>query len=49
MAISFLQFQETTQVSLQNLEIQVSIMAKEISEIKAQRSGDEFEVTPLRA
>ena len=35
MVISSLQFQETTQASLQNLEIQMSLMAKEISEIKA--------------
>ena len=46
MAISSLQFQQTTQASLQNLEIQVSIMAKEISEIKAQMSGEELEVAP---
>ena len=46
MAISSLQFQETTQVSLQNLEIQMSLMAKEISEIKAQKSGEELEVAP---
>ena len=46
MAISSLQFQESTQVSLQNLEIQMSLMAREISEIKAQRSGEELEVAP---
>ena len=46
MAISSLQFQESTQVSLQNLEIQVNLMAKEISEIKAQKSGEELEVAP---
>ena len=46
MAISSLQFQQSTQVSLQNLEIQVNLMAKEISEIKAQRSGEELEVAP---
>ena len=46
MAISSLQFQETTQASLQNLEIQMSLMAKEISEIKVQRSGKELEVDP---
>ena len=46
MAISSLQFQETTQVSLQNLEIQMSLMAKEISEIKAQKSGEELEIGP---
>ena len=46
MAISSLQFQETTQASLQNLEIQMSLMAKEISEIKAQKSGEELEVAP---
>ena len=49
MTISSLQFQETTQVSLQNLEIQVNLMAREISEIKAQRSGEELEVVPPRA
>ena len=46
MAISSLQFQETTQASHQNLEIQMSLMAKEISEIKAQKSGEELEVAP---
>ena len=46
MAISSLQFQQSTQASLQNLKIQVSIMAIEISEIKAQRSGEELEVAP---
>ena len=46
MVISSLQFQQSTQVSLQNLEIQVNLMAKEISEIKAQRSGEELEVAP---
>ena len=46
MAISSLQFQETTQASLQNLEIQMSLMTKEISEIKAQRNGEELEVGP---
>ena len=46
MAISSLQFQETTQATLQNLEIQMSLMAKEISEIKAQRSGEKLEVDP---
>ena len=46
MAISSLQFQETTQVSLQNLEIQMSLMAKEICEIKSQKSGEELEVAP---
>ena len=45
-AISSLQFQQSTQASLQNLEIQVNLMAKEISEIKAQRSGEELEVAP---
>ena len=35
MAISSLQFQESTQVSLQNLEIQLSLMVNELSEIKA--------------
>ena len=46
MAISSLQFQETTQVSLQNLEIRMNLMAREISEIKAQMSGEELEVAP---
>ena len=46
MAVSSLQFQETTQVSCHNLEIQVSLMAKEISEIKSQRSGEKLEVAP---
>ena len=46
MVISSLQFQETTQASLQNLEIQMSLMANELSEIKAQRSGEELEVAP---
>ena len=49
MVISSLQFQETTQASLQNLEIQMSLMAKEISEIKAQKSGEVLEVAPPRA
>ena len=49
MAIYSLQFQENTQASLQNLEIQMSLMAKEISEIKAQKSGEELEVAPPRA
>ena len=49
MVISSLQFQETTQASLQNLEIQMSLMAKEISEIKAQKKGEELEVVPPRA
>ena len=46
MAISSLQFQQSTQTSLQNLKIQVSLMAKEISEIKVQMSGEELEVAP---
>ena len=46
MAISSLRFRETTQASLQNLEIQMSLMTKEISEIKAQRNGEELEVGP---
>ena len=46
MTISSLQFQETTQASLQNLEIQMSLMAKEICEIKSQKSGEELEVAP---
>ena len=46
MAISSLQFQQSTQSSLQNLEIQMSLMANELSEIKAQRSGEELEVAP---
>ena len=46
MAISSLHFQQITQSSLQNLEIQVNLMAREISEIKAQRSGEELEVAP---
>ena len=46
MAISSLQFQQSTQASLQNLEIQVNLMAKEISQIKVQRSGKELEVDP---
>ena len=46
MAISSLPFQEITQVSLQNLEMQMSLMAREISEIKAQKSGEELEVAP---
>ena len=45
-AISSLQFQETTQAYLQNLEVQVSLMAREISEIKAKKSGEELEVAP---
>ena len=46
MAISSLQFQQSNQVSLQNLEIEMNLMAREISEIKAQRSGEELEVAP---
>ena len=46
MAISSLQFQQSTQVSLKNLELQMSLMANEINEIKAQKSGEELEVTP---
>ena len=48
MTISSLQFQQSTQTSLQNLEIQVSLMAREISDIKAQRSGEKLEVAPQK-
>ena len=41
-AIFSLQFQQSTQVSFKNLKLQMSLMAKEISEIKAQKSGEEL-------
>ena len=44
MTTSSLQFQQSTQASLKNLELQVSLMVKEISEIKAQKRGEKLEV-----
>ena len=46
MANSSLLFQETTQATLKILELQVRLMAKEISEIKPERSSEEVEVAP---
>ena len=46
MAISSLQFQQSTEASFTNLEFQMSLMTKEFSAIKAQKNDEELEVAP---